>query len=488
MTRQEGFYKADFIGEPLPVSGQRHKKHRNMGDRTMISGRQQAHDRRILHRQRQQPRKSTFHRASLVVNRLEALRTVIDGVPNTGRQPEEIIASFLGRKFRMAGGTEKILAAISIPPVERTGVLKVGPAMNRHPAPTVHLEIGGAEDRVFLEAKGIVLAPARVKGNDRSGFHLTDDVGQDVFGVIVGVADDILDGKGQRLDRLKQRDGDFLFIMIGRISEFMERELGVGIDEDVVSISPEEDDLALEWLGKVDFDAEAGVGIAARGFRLVETVLGRGFEVVLPDVGLDRTGVEGNDFARDDFFLDQDSNQSLTEGLEFLVGCCPEKKGKTFSRGRMMERREAAGRRRGGVVFQFEGQLGQGRQTAEMAVDEGPEERFAGKGRAAAGVVFLSPGRKMREQLLETYSRWKVLGLKKRFHDTLDFRAGRLKKVFSRVSKRRKLGYLVDSYQRRLRSIGRGVSRKSSLLTRSKKRSENGKKHEFNVADTSALC
>jgi hypothetical protein len=42
VSRQEGFYVSDFVGKALAMSGQGHKQHGNMRDRTMIPGGGQA--------------------------------------------------------------------------------------------------------------------------------------------------------------------------------------------------------------------------------------------------------------------------------------------------------------------------------------------------------------------------------------------------------------------------------------------------------------
>ena len=45
VSRQEGFYVSDFVGKALAMSGQGHKQHGNMRDRTVIPGGGQADDR-----------------------------------------------------------------------------------------------------------------------------------------------------------------------------------------------------------------------------------------------------------------------------------------------------------------------------------------------------------------------------------------------------------------------------------------------------------
>jgi len=88
------------------MSGQGHEQHRNMGDGTVIPGGGQADDRRILHGDCQEPRKSPFHRSSLVINRFEVLGTVIDRVADAGREPKKIVAPFLVHELGMTGRTE----------------------------------------------------------------------------------------------------------------------------------------------------------------------------------------------------------------------------------------------------------------------------------------------------------------------------------------------------------------------------------------------
>ena len=76
-----------------------------MSDRAVIAGGGQTDDGWILHGDRQEPRKTPFHRASLIVDRLEVLRAVIDGIPNAGRKTEKIVAPLLVHELVMPGGT-----------------------------------------------------------------------------------------------------------------------------------------------------------------------------------------------------------------------------------------------------------------------------------------------------------------------------------------------------------------------------------------------
>jgi hypothetical protein len=99
----------------------------------------------------------------------------------------------------------------------------------------------------------------------------------------------------------------------------------------------------------------------------------------------------------------------------------------------------------------------------------------------------LSPCRQMGEQLFETDSRRDLFGPEKRksLHDTLDFREGRRKTSFSRVSEALGLGYVFDSYEKRSIWRRRGVARKSVFLTRSKTSSKIGENHAFSITGDS---
>lgn len=465
------------------MSGQGHEQHRNMGDGTVIPGGGQADDRRILHGDCQEPRKSPFHRSSLVINRFEVLGTVIDRVADAGREPKKIVAPFLVHELGMTGRTEKILPSIGFVPMKRTSVLKVDSSLRRHPTLPMHGKIGRTEDAVLLEAERVVLRPAGIERDDRLGFHLVDDVRQDVLAVIIGVSGDSGNREGQNRDCSKHGNGDLLLVMIIWIGDFVKRKFGFRVDNDMVPIPPEERHLRLEGLGKMDFYAEPRVGIAARKLRLVEAVLDGRFEVVFPYVGLDGTGIQGENAARDDFSLDQSPHEFFSEILQVLVSCRSEETGEAFPGRRMLKGRKPACRRDRGIVLQFEGQVGQRRKAAETLIDQSPKKSFPGKGRTSSDADLLSPCRQMGEQLFETDPRRDLFGPEKRksLHDTLDFREGHRKMPFSRVSKALGLGYVFDSYEKRSIWRRRGVARKSVFLTRPKARPEIGNNYAFSV-------
>jgi len=421
-----------------------------------------------------------------MINRLEALGAVIDGVTDAGREPKEIIASFLVHELGMTRGTEKILASIGFVPMERTGVLKIDSAFRSHPALPLHGEIGGTEDGILPEAERIVPWPAGIERDDRLSFHFEGDVREDVLAVIVGVSSDSGNRKGQGREFSKHGNGDSLFIPIVRVGDFIKGEFGFRVDDDMVSVAPVEHDLRLEGLGKMDFDAEPGIGIAAREFCLVEAVLDRGFEVVLADIGLDGTGVQGANAAGDDFFLDERPDESFPQVLQVRVGSRSKEAGEAFPGGRMLKRRKPAGRLDGGVVFQFEGQFGQRREAAETLIDQSAKKSFSGKRRTSSGIGFLSQRWQVGKQFFETDPRRDLFGQKKALHDTLDFREGRRKKTFSRVSKDGRLGYVADSYEKRWIPSKRGAARKSVFLTRLKTGPKTGENYPFLAAEALA--
>jgi hypothetical protein len=458
-----------------------------MRDGTVIPGGGQADDRRILHGDCQEPRKSPFHRSSLVINRFEVLGIVIDRVADAWRKAKKIVAPFLIHELGMSGRTEKILPSIGFVPMKRTRVLKVDSALRRHPTLPMHGKIGRTEDAVLLEAERVVLRPAGIDGDDGMGFHLEGDVRQDVFAVIIGISGDCGNWEGEGRGLFKHGNGNFLFVPIIRTGDFINREFGFCVDDDMVSVAPVERHLRLEGLGKMDFDAEPGVGIAARKLRLVEAVFDRGFEVVLSDVGLNGTGVQGDNAAGDDFFFDQSRYEFLPKILQVLVGCRAEEAGEAFARRGTMKHRKSAGHRDGGVVLQFEGQIGQRGKAAETLIDQSSKKRFPGKGRTSSDADLLSPCRQMGEQLFETDPRRDLFGPEKRknLHDTLDFREGRRKTSFSRVSEALGLGYVFDSYEKRSIWRRRGVAQKSAFLTRSKTSSKIGENQAFSITGDS---
>ena len=293
--------------------------------------------------------------------------------------------------------------------------------------------------------------------DDRLGFHIEGDIREDVFAVIVGVCGHSGNRKSQGREFSKHRNGDSLFIPIVRVGDFAQGEFGFRVDDDMVSITPVEHDLRREGREKMDFDAEPGIGIAAREFCFVKPGFDCSFEVVLPDIGLDGAGVQGANAAGDDFFFNKRPDESFPQAFQVLVGSRSKESREAFPGGWMLKRRKPAGRLDSGVVFQFEGQFDQRRDTSETLIDQSTKKSISGKRRTSSGVGFLGQPWQVGKQLFETNPRRNLLGKKKAFHDTLDFCEGRSKKAFLRVSKDGGLGYVAYSYKKRWISSGRGL-------------------------------
>jgi len=314
------------------------------------------------------------------------------------------------------------------------------------------------------------------------GFHFEGNVGEDVFTVIIAVSGDGGNRESEFCDLSQHGDGDRFFIPVIRIGDLIKRKFGFRVDDDMVAVTPIEHHFGLEGLGKMDFDAEPGGRVAAREFGFVEPVSGRGFEVVLPDVGLDGTGVERQDAAADDLFFDQRPHEIFSDLFQVLVGCRTEKKGEPFPRRRVLEHREPAGCRDRGIGLQFEGQVGQRRKPVETLIDQSAKQSIPGERGPSSGVGFLSQSRQVGKEFFETNPGRNLFGLKKPLHDTLDFREGRRKMSDSRVSEVGGLGYVVDSYEKRSMGMNRGVARKSDFLTRSKTGPKTGENYAFLAA------
>jgi len=382
--------------------------------------------------------------------------------------------------------TEKIFPSIDFAPVKGARVLKIDSAFRGHPALPMHGEIGGTEDGVPPEAEGIVLRPTGIKRDDGLGFHFEGDIREDVLAVIVGVSGDRGNWEGQGRDLSQHGNSDLFLIPVIREGDLIKREFGFRVDDDMVAVAPVEYHFGLKGLGKMDFDTQPGIGISARQFRLVKPVSGRGFEVVLPDVGLDGTGVQREDVAADDFFLDQRPDEIFPDLFQVLMGCRAEEKGEAFPRRRVLKHRKPAGRRDREIVLQFEGQVGQRRKAAETLIDQSAKQSIPGKWGTSSGADLLRQRRQKGKQFFETDPRRDLFGLEKAWHDTLDFREGRRKTPYSRVSEARRLGYVVDSYQKRSIGKRRGVARKSVFLTRSKTRPKTGANYVFLIAEPHA--
>ena len=289
-------------------------------------------------------------------------------------------------------------------------------------APPVHGKAGRTEDGVFLETEGIISSSAGIERDHRLGFHFEGDEGEDVLGVIMGVAGDGRNGEGQGGDLSEHGNGHPRFIPIVGKSDFIERKLGGGVEDDMVAIAPVEGHLGLKGLGEKDFDAKPGVGIAAGKLCLVETVPPeQGFEVVLVDISLDGAGIHRQDVSADDVFPDKRSDETFPEVLQVGVGSCAKKTGESFPGGRMLKGRKPAGCGDGEIIFQFEGQVGQRRKAAKMLIDQSPEKSVSVEGRASPGVDFSSEAGQVGKEFFETDSGREIFGREEVHHGASDF-------------------------------------------------------------------
>jgi hypothetical protein len=126
----------------------------------------------------------------------------------------------------MRSQTEKVLPAILFSPMKRADILDIRSPLDGHLPPPGHFPTGGTGDDSVLDGKGCRRGVSAVSGNNGFGFHLGEDIGKDLFGVVVGIPDDAFWRKGKRFSSLPEKRNGLLFlVMVRRKSLLMERKL-----------------------------------------------------------------------------------------------------------------------------------------------------------------------------------------------------------------------------------------------------------------------
>jgi hypothetical protein len=175
----------------------------------------------------------------------------------------------------------------------------------------------GEDDDSFLDGEGSWGSVSGVSGNNGFSFHLDEDIGKDLFGIVVGIPDDTFCGRGERLLSLPEKRNGLLFlVMVRRKSLLMKRKFRDHVIQNMISVSPEPSDFRLKSLRVMDENTQPGVGVARELTCLIEPVLSRGFEIIFLDVSLDRTGVQSQMLSRDHTFLDETAHESEANGLK----------------------------------------------------------------------------------------------------------------------------------------------------------------------------
>jgi hypothetical protein len=126
----------------------------------------------------------------------------------------------------MGGRAEEILPSVFLSPVKRAGVLDIRSPFYGHLSPSAHFQKAGTEDDSFLDGEGSWGSVSAVSGNNGLSFHLDKDIGQDLFGIVVGIPEDTFCREGEIFLGLPEKRNGLLFlVMVRRKSLLMERKL-----------------------------------------------------------------------------------------------------------------------------------------------------------------------------------------------------------------------------------------------------------------------
>jgi len=273
-----------------------------MSDRAIVSDRFQTDHRWILHGNGKKSRKDPLDGSSFLMEGFEGLASIVDTLADTRGQTDQGITPLLGDELGMGSRAEE-MALSFLSEVNGAAILEVGDSLlfELHLPLSVHREIGLAVNVIPFDAIGVWLLGSRIARDDGLGFEPFDDEAKDILCVIDGISTHGFDGERESLLRvLEHGDGLMDFTHISGVCSFPEGDFLFGIGDDVISVAPEIPDLLLEGLREMDQEAQSSIGVSFGSSSFIESVGGAGgFEVVLPHLRKDRTGVHNKVFPTD---------------------------------------------------------------------------------------------------------------------------------------------------------------------------------------------
>lgn len=233
-----------MVGVSRAVRRPGHEQDGDVGNGAEIANTAETARRQILHGDGEQPGEDTLHRRSLAVHWAKAVRTIGDLGTNTGTLAEQVVAAFLPEEFGMGNGTNQKALLHGAVVMDRAGVLLIGDAgaPGGHFAATKHLQFGGTDHDRALDFELGIGAVSGMSGHDGLSVQMIDDKSEKGLAVITGISADRLDRQredGQQ--RFQQGDRQRAVFPMGWLGSLPERQLGFGIDDDVIAVAPEKD-------------------------------------------------------------------------------------------------------------------------------------------------------------------------------------------------------------------------------------------------------
>ena len=227
--------------------------HQQSGDvryRVVVANACKAAHTGFLQRYGQQTTESPRDSGSLLVALFEVAGVVGDSVARVAGQSPQIIAALLLGELRMAGLAHKEVRCATV--VERAAVLHVSDAIDGHASFSVHRQAAGTGNFLPLSHEALVVWDgARVAGDESFRLHFVLDIAENCLGVVFGVAQHGCDRQVEFLFGGGQQTGGHCHLAYRvRFGDLPERQLGVRIDNGMVSIPPEIIDPLLPGLGK----------------------------------------------------------------------------------------------------------------------------------------------------------------------------------------------------------------------------------------------
>ncbi len=155
----------------------------------MVSDAWQPANAGFLNGNGQQAAEDTFDCSATIIVFFENFRSVRDLIADVVGDTPEIVAALLVDEFRMADRAKQQVGFFGS--LERTAILYIGDAFDCHATMAIHTQVGWTKDILAIATKtGLVLSAAWIVWNKRLGLKRMDDVPENGFRVVFGVATD----------------------------------------------------------------------------------------------------------------------------------------------------------------------------------------------------------------------------------------------------------------------------------------------------------
>lgn len=390
--RHKGAHESKFVGVTFGVGSQRHEQHRDMCNGHMVAIGLESPYGRLLGRDRQETGENPFDTGAFFVGFLEPVAPIVNLTPDRGCKADEDVAALLLDVLWVLYRAEEIGLRHVFLPMEGARVLTVSDArfLDGHLPTVIHGKVGRTVDFPVPEVVGLLFAP-RIMGNDRGGLESAKDELENVLGVIRGISRDRFDPSYEGSMRPAQKlPGGMKLMDVGRVSDFLQREFGFRITQDMIAVSPKIADLLLPGRTEVAKHSQPGIWVTSgRSGLVITAVFERGLQIVFSNRNDDRARIQGDPLSLQDILSKEFPHQATTDLLKQCIRGVMKKRTETLDRRDIPKDRKANRGSDGRIVHEFKDQVVQRRQAAKGLVNERPEQRVSGyRGTSSFGEGF----------------------------------------------------------------------------------------------------